>query len=80
MFTPKAIADAKTSSEVLTALSFENKDAVNKITEAAIAAGGREPRAPQDLGFMFGRSFEDLDGHIWEPFWMDPAAVPQAAD
>jgi uncharacterized protein len=80
MFTPKAIADAKTTSEVLTALSLENKDAVNKITEAAIAAGGREPRPPQDLGFMFGRAFEDLDGHIWEPFWMDPAAIQQAAD
>lgn len=74
-FTPKAIADAKTTSEVLTALSLDSKDAVNGMTEAALAAGGREPRPPMDLGFMFGRSFEDLDGHIWEVFWMDPAHV-----
>jgi predicted lactoylglutathione lyase len=76
-FTLKAIADAKTTTEVLTALALEDKDAVNKITEAAVAAGGREPRPPQDYGFMFARSFEDLDGHIWEPFWMDPAQVKQ---
>ncbi len=43
--------------------------------EAALAHGGREPRGPQDHGFMYGRSFEDPDGHIWEPMWMDMAAL-----
>jgi predicted lactoylglutathione lyase len=54
---------------------------VDQITEKALAAGGREPREKQDFGFMYGRSFEDLDGHIWEPMWMDleaaMAATPQ---
>jgi predicted lactoylglutathione lyase len=48
------------------------------MVEQAIAAGGREPRAPQDFGFMYGRSFEDLDGHIWEPMWMDMEAAKTA--
>lgn len=74
-FTPKAIADARATTEVLTALSLGSKEQVNRMTEAAIAAGGREPRDAMDIGFMFGRSFEDLDGHIWEAFWMDPAHV-----
>ena len=69
-------------SEVLIAISTDSREAVDDITEKALAAGGREARDPQDYGFMYGRSFEDLDGHIWEPFWMDVeaamAAAPQA--
>lgn len=45
------------------------------MADAATRAGGKEAREPQDYGFMFGRSFEDPDGHIWEVFWMDPAHV-----
>lgn len=77
-FTPKAIADAKTVSEVLICVSEQSREAVDAITEKALAAGGKEPREPQDYGFMYGRSFEDLDGHIWEPMWMDMAAATQA--
>jgi len=75
MFTSKPIADAKVTTEVLTALALDSREEVDAMTAAAIAAGGREPRAAQDHGFMYSRAFEDPDGHIWEPFWMDPAAV-----
>lgn len=77
-FTSKRIADAHATAQVLLALSADSREAVNEITEQALAAGGREPRPAQDHGFMYGRSFEDPDGHIWEPFWMDPEAVTQA--
>ena len=77
-FTPKAIADAKTTSEVLICISADSRQAVDEITDKALAAGGREAREPQDYGFMYGRSFEDLDGHIWEPMWMDMDAATAA--
>ena len=78
-FTPKRIADAKTTSEVLICISEDSREGVDAITDAALAAGGREPREKQDYGFMYGRSFEDLDGHIWEPMWMDMAGFEAAA-
>jgi predicted lactoylglutathione lyase len=78
-FTSKKIADARETSEVLICISAESREAVDEITENAIAAGGREPRAAEDHGFMYGRSFEDLDGHIWEPMWMDVEAAAQEA-
>lgn len=74
-FTNKALIDAHTTSGVLLALSFDSRAAVDAITEAAIAAGGRETRDRQDLGFMYGRAFEDLDGHTWEPAFMDMEAA-----
>ncbi|MFA6466553.1 MAG: VOC family protein [Patescibacteria group bacterium] len=74
-FITKEIADAKKTTEVLIALSFDSKEAVDKIVTKALAAGGKETRDAQDLDFMYSRSFEDLDGHIWEPFWMDPKHV-----
>jgi uncharacterized protein len=77
-FTPKRIADARETSEVLLCVSCDSRAAVDEITEAALAAGGREPREPQDHGFMYGRSFEDPDGHIWEPMFMDMAAAAEA--
>jgi predicted lactoylglutathione lyase len=77
-FTPKRIADAKETSEVLICISADSREAVDDIADKALAAGGREPREKQDHGFMYGRSFEDLDGHIWEPMWMDMAAATAA--
>ena len=74
-FTPKRIADARETSEVLIAISADSREAVDDITRKALAAGGREPREKQDHGFMYSRSFEDLDGHIWEPMWMDLEAA-----
>ena len=71
----KSIADANKTTEVLLAISFDSKDAVDAIYDKVIAAGGAEARPTEDHGFMYGRSFNDLDGHIWEVFWMDPAHV-----
>jgi predicted lactoylglutathione lyase len=75
-FTPKEIADATKTSEVLTCLSFESKEKVNEVVDNAIKAGGSEVREPMDYGFMYARSFNDPDGHIWEAMYMDMNAAP----
>jgi uncharacterized protein len=74
-FTPKPIADAKSGTEVLVALSANSREEVNFMVETALAAGARRYKEPDDKGFMYGWGFEDLDGHIWEYFWMDPSAI-----
>ena len=74
-FISKEIPDAHKSCQVLLALSRDHREEVDQITQAALAAGGRETRDPQDYGFMYGRAFEDLDGHIFEPMWMDAEAA-----
>jgi len=79
-FTDKTIPDAQSSAQVLLCLSQDSRDEVDAIVGKAVAAGGRaEPTPNQDLGFMYGRSFEDPDGHIWENVHMDMAAVPEPA-
>jgi uncharacterized protein len=79
-FTPRAIADAKATTQVLIALSRDSREEVDAITDAAAAAGGQaDVRAKQDLGFMYGRAFADPDGHIFEPFFMDMAAAQAAS-
>ncbi|MEU1052582.1 VOC family protein [Streptomyces sp. NPDC005876] len=75
VFTKKEIIDSRTHSEVLIALSAESRAKVDELVEKAVAAGGRVTGETQDHGFMYGRAFEDLDGHTWEVVWMDPAAV-----
>ncbi|MFE6846306.1 VOC family protein [Streptomyces sp. NPDC057686] len=74
-FATKEVADATKSTEVMLALSADSREKVDEVVDAALAAGGTEPRPAQDLGFMYGRVFEDLEGHVWEYVWMDPAAV-----
>jgi hypothetical protein len=74
-FTRKPIGDAHQATEVLVCLSAESRDEVNRLVDAAMAAGATEAHDSQDHGFMFGRSFHDLDGHIWEIMWMDPTHV-----
>jgi uncharacterized protein len=75
-FTDKEIVDARRSAQVLLSLGQDSKEAVEAIVDKAVAAGGRaDPTPKQDLGFMYGRSFEDPDGHIWENAWMDPAVA-----
>ena len=76
-FTKKAIADTATHIETLLALSAESREEVDELVEKALAAGGRKAEEPQDHGYMYGASFEDLDGHIWEAIWMDPDAIEQ---
>ena len=78
-FTPKPIADAHATTEVLICISRDSRDAVDAIVEKAAAAGGRaDIREKQDMGFMYGRSFEDPDGHIFEPMFMDMEAAMAA--
>jgi hypothetical protein len=78
-FTSKKIADAKTTSEVLICISAENRDAIDELVTKATAVGGAaDPTPTQDYGFMYGRSFEDPDGHIWEVMWMDMEAATKA--
>ena len=74
-FTKKDIADSTKSSEVLIALSSESREKVDELVEKAVAAGGSVSGETQDHGFMFGRAFDDVDGHTFEVVWMDPAAV-----
>lgn len=74
-FTKKEIADATTTSEVLLCLSAESRAKVDELVEKAVAAGGTASEKVQEMDFMYGRSFDDLDGHTWEVVWMDPAAV-----
>lgn len=76
-FTQKPIADAHKAGAVMLALTCDDRAAVDAMARAAGGAGGRaDVNPPQDHGFMFSRSFEDPDGHVWEAFWMDPKAVP----
>jgi len=74
-FTTKALADPTKVSEVLTCLSADSKAEVDRLADAALAAGGTKHMPPMDFGFMYGRSFNDLDGHVWELVWMDPAHI-----
>lgn len=79
-FTTKVIADAKMTSEVLICLSADSREDVDAMVGKAQAAGAViDPTPQQDYGFMYGRSFEDPDGHIWEVMWMDAAAAEQGA-
>jgi predicted lactoylglutathione lyase len=74
-FTKKPIADATKVTEVLVCLSAESRAEVDELVKKALAAGGTSPNPPQDHGFMYGHGFTDLDGHIWELAYMDPAHV-----
>jgi hypothetical protein len=76
-FIKKEICDATKSTEVLLALSAESREMVDEMVSKAIEGGGMEPRGPQDHGWMYGRSFEDIDGHIWEILYMDESALIQ---
>ena len=74
-FTTREIPPS-TSSEVMLALSCDNREAVDAMNEAAANSGGTPDINPvQDLGFMYNRNLADLDGHVWEIFWMDPNYV-----
>lgn len=74
-FTSKPIADARATCGMLIALSRDSRQDVDAITEAAASAGGKaDVRERQDMGFMYVRTFEDPDGHVFEPMWMDAAA------
>jgi predicted lactoylglutathione lyase len=75
-FTPKPVADATKSTEMLIALSTDSRAAVDEMVAKAVAAGATTPNAAKDYGFMYQHGYQDLDGHLWEIFWMDPAGIP----
>ena len=77
-FTPNVICDAKKSTEVLVCLSCDSRAAVDDLVCKAVAAGGSTYAKPEDHGFMYHHSYQDLDGHIWELVWMNPEAAPPA--
>jgi uncharacterized protein len=77
-FTPHPISDARKSTEVLICLSCDSRAQVDDTVRKAVAAGGNTYNEPQDHGFMYAHGFQDLDGHIWEVMWMDPATVAPA--
>ncbi|XVS61064.1 VOC family protein [Actinosynnema sp. CA-299493] len=74
-FTTKEIADSATTTEAIVALSLDSREQVDEVADKALAAGGGFVKEAEDHGFMYGRSFEDLDGHVWNLFWMDESAA-----
>jgi uncharacterized protein len=78
-FTTKPVADASRHTGAILALSAESREEVDRLADRALSAGGSAANPPQEEGFMYGRSFHDPDGHLWEVLYMDPAALEQQA-
>jgi uncharacterized protein len=76
-FTKKEVADAAKSTEAIICLSAESREEVDEMVSKAIAVGGSAPNDKQEYDFMYGHGFQDLDGHLWEVAWMDPATIQQ---
>lgn len=74
-FTKKDLSDAANTTEVILALSAESREQVDEIVNAALSAGGSPSNDPVDHGFMYGWSFQDPDGHLWEVMYMDQSQV-----
>jgi predicted lactoylglutathione lyase len=74
-FTKKEISDTSKNTEMIVALSMESKEKVDQMINKVVEAGGKESREAQDHGWMYGRSFEDINGHLWEVFYMDESAL-----
>ncbi len=70
-FTPKQIADATKTCEVLLCLSCDSREAVDCLVSKALASGGSKSQEPKDYGFMYQHGFQDPDGHTWEVIWMN---------
>lgn len=77
-FTPKPIADAHSSTEVITSFSVDSKERVDELLDIAFSAGAKPSSETQDMGWMYSRGFADLDGHLWEFAYMDINAFPQS--
>ena len=74
-FTKRPQGDPRKQTDALYALGVNSRAEVDEMVHKAVAAGGSHALEPRDHGFMYQWSFYDLDGHQWEPFWMDPSAV-----
>jgi predicted lactoylglutathione lyase len=76
-FTNKDIVDATKSTEVILALEVDSRERVDELVDKALTAGGQSGSFSNEEGFMYGRSFQDVDGHLWEVLYMDPTAVQE---
>ncbi|MEU3020494.1 MULTISPECIES: VOC family protein [unclassified Nocardiopsis] len=76
-FTLTPVADASASTEVIVAVSAEDREDVDRLVDTALAHGAGRARDTEDHGFMYGRSFVDPDGHLWEVVWMSAEAAAQ---
>jgi len=76
-FTNKAITDTAKSAEVIMAIFVESREQVDELVNKAFAAGAKKYNEPNDHGWMYGWSFQDLDHHLWEVGYMDIKAAPQ---
>ncbi len=74
-FTKKEISDAGKTTEVIVALAVDSREKADFLADKALASGGNFSNEPTDEGFMYGRSFQDLDNHLWEVIYMDPTVV-----
>ncbi len=74
-FTKKELVDPTRQTEAILAVSAESREAVDELADKALAAGGSRANEPLDFGSMYGRSFYDPDGHLWEVMWMDVEAM-----
>jgi uncharacterized protein len=76
-FTHKEVSDARNSTEVIVSLSTDSREIVDAMVSKAVTAGATTPNEPKDHGFMYQHGFQDLDGHLWEVFFMAPGGIPQ---
>nr|WP_170312111.1 VOC family protein [Paenibacillus sacheonensis] len=76
-FTKKPVSDASAGTEVILAISASSRESVDEIVYKALSSGGQISNDPQDHGFMYAWSFQDVDGHLWEVIYMDESAVAQ---
>jgi predicted lactoylglutathione lyase len=80
-FAPRPVADAHSHCAVLLALTRDTREAVDRIADAAAAGGGKaDVRERMDMGWMYNRTFQDPDGHVFEAIWMDPKGIPGDED
>lgn len=75
-FTKKDIVDATKSTESIVCISVESREDADRLADKALSSGGSFSNEPMEEGPMYGRSFQDPDGHLWELMWMDPSAIP----
>lgn len=79
-FAKKGIADADAATEAILAITADSREEVDDFVEKALATGGSPANDPYDMGWMYGKSFNDPDGHQWEIFWMDPVAAEKGPE
>ncbi|MGV3466296.1 MAG: VOC family protein [Heyndrickxia sp.] len=77
-FVSKPVADVPSAAHAIIALSAESREHVDELADKALSSGGKQTKEPADHGFMYVRSFEDINGHLWEIAYMDVNAFSQS--